>query len=120
MMWAMVNSARSKEGLKPLKMDAPLSEAARAHGRDMFEKGYFSHVTPDGLTPPDRLDHAKISYGVMGENLALAPDTGIAHDGLMKSPGHRANILNPKFRKVGIGVIDGGVYGEMFVQEFSD
>jgi len=38
----------------------------------------------------------------------------------MNSPGHRANILGASFRRVGIGVIDGGVYGEMFVQEFTD
>jgi len=44
----------------------------------------------------------------------------LAMQGLMNSPGHRANILSPSFHKVGIGVLDAGIYGEMFVQEFTD
>lgn len=119
-MLKLVNAERTKRGLRPLALSTALTAAARAHARDMFERGYFSHVTPEGLTPPDRLDRAGIPYGVMGENLALAPDVTIAHDGLMNSPGHRANILGAAFTRVGIGVIDGGVYGEMFVQEFTD
>jgi len=119
-MLTLVNAERTKRGLRPLVLSSSLTGVARAYARDMFERGYFSHVSPEGLTPPDRLDRAGIPYGVMGENLALAPDVLIAHDGLMNSPGHRANILGASFRRVGIGVIDGGVYGEMFVQEFTD
>ncbi len=119
-MLALVNAERTKRGLRPLVADPGLTAAARAHARDMFERGYFSHVTPEGLTPSGRLDRAGIPYDVMGENLALAPDTAIAHAGLMNSPGHRANILDADFRRVGIGVIDGGVYGQMFAQEFTD
>jgi uncharacterized protein YkwD len=63
---------------------------------------------------------ARINYSAAGENLALAPTTEFAHDGLMNSPGHRANILNGQFRRVGIGVMDGGIYGKMFVQEFTN
>lgn len=117
---ALVNAERAKRGLRPLVLSARLTDAARAHARDMFARGYFSHVDPEGRTPADRLDLAEIPYGAMGENLALASDVAIAHDGLMDSPGHRANILEASFRRVGIGVIDGGVYGQMFVQEFTD
>ncbi|MEO5953203.1 MAG: CAP domain-containing protein, partial [Chloroflexia bacterium] len=67
-----------------------------------------------------RMDTAGITYRTAGENLALAPSLDIAHEGLMNSPGHRANILNADFGRVGIGVLDGGVYGKMFVQEFRD
>lgn len=116
----LVNDERVKRGLRPLAVSTALTAVARAHAQDMFERGYFSHVAPEGLTPADRLDQAGISYGVMGENQALAPDLSVAHAGLMNSPGHRANILGASFRKIGIGVIDGGVYGEMFVQEFTD
>jgi uncharacterized protein YkwD len=63
---------------------------------------------------------AGIKYMDAGENLALAPTVEIAHKGLMKSPGHRANILSPAFRKVGIGVIKNDVYGMMFSQEFAN
>jgi uncharacterized protein YkwD len=66
------------------------------------------------------MDKAGVKYTVAGENLALAPDVNIAHNGLMNSPGHKANILTPEFRKVDMGVINGGKYGEMFSQEFTD
>ena len=66
------------------------------------------------------MEKAGISYQAAGENLAYAPNVDVAHTGLMNSEGHRANILSADFGKVGIGVIDGGVYGKMFVQEFTD
>jgi uncharacterized protein YkwD len=55
---------------------------------------------------------------VAGENLAMAQSLNIAHDGLMKSPGHRANILRLHFGRVGIGVLDGGRDGLMVTQNF--
>jgi uncharacterized protein YkwD len=55
-----------------------------------------------------------------GENLAYAPSVAIAHEGLMNSPGHRENILRASFNKLGVGVIDAGVNGKMFCQEFTN
>jgi uncharacterized protein YkwD len=52
--------------------------------------------------------------------LAYAASVDLAHNGLMRSPGHRANILSADFGQVGIGVIDGGIYGKMFTQEFTN
>ena len=66
------------------------------------------------------MDRAGISYSIAGENLALAPSVVRAHDGLMNSSGHRRNILDPAFTKIGIGAIDGGVYGKMFTQIFTN
>lgn len=119
-MLSLVNKERQIAGLPPVVADEKLRAVARAHARDMFARGYFSHITPGGISPFDRMAKASISFAYAGENLALAPNTGLAHKGLMKSPGHRANILSPNFGRVGIGVIDGGIYGEMFVQEFTD
>lgn len=119
-MLQLVNKERTSRGLAPLVMDSELRLLARAHAADMFKRGYFAHNTPEGKTPFDRMHDANIGFGVAGENLALAPTLDMAHTGLMNSPGHRANILNPQFRKVGIGVLDGGIYGKMFVQEFTD
>jgi uncharacterized protein YkwD/uncharacterized membrane protein required for colicin V production len=116
----LVNTERSKAGLGPLAMDAALRALARAHAADMFAQGYFSHTGRDGRSPFDRMHDAGIGYTTAGENLALAPTTDFAHQGLMNSPGHRANILNPDFHRVGIGVLDGGIYGKMFVQEFTN
>jgi uncharacterized protein YkwD/uncharacterized membrane protein required for colicin V production len=116
----LVNRERTQRGLPALEMDAELRLVARAHAADMFARGYFAHDTPDGTDPFERMRAANIIFGLAGENLALAPSLLIAHEGLMNSPGHRANILNGGFRKVGIGVLDGGIYGKMFVQEFTD
>lgn len=119
-MLIFVNRERKSQGLKELSLDTKLRDLARVYARDMFERGYFSHYNPEGKSPFDRMDEAGISYQAAGENLAFAPNVGIAHQGLMDSPGHRANILSAEFGKIGIGVIDGGIYGKMFVQEFTN
>lgn len=119
-MLSLVNQEREKAGLKALTMSSQLRELAREYAKDMFARGYFSHYNPEGQSPFDRMDKKGIKYSAAGENLALAPNVQLAHQGLMNSSGHRANILSSNFGKVGIGVIDGGIYGEMFVQEFTD
>lgn len=119
-MLKLLNEERVKRGLVPLVMDEKLRELARDHSRDMFARGYFAHVNPDGEDPFARMDRYNIKYLIAGENLALAPTTEMAHEGLMNSPGHRANILTPEYRKIGIGCINGGKYGLMFSQEFTN
>jgi uncharacterized protein YkwD len=120
-MLELVNKERVSRGFAPLTIDPRLTEVARAYAKEMFEHGFFSHTSQvDGSTPAERVERAGITYEIVGENLAFAPDVYIAHQGLMNSEGHRKNILYPDFRHVGIGVIDGGVYGRMFVQEFKD
>lgn len=119
-MLQLVNNERISRGLLPLKMDFNLRKLARDYAQDMLQRGYFSHYSPEGLSPFDRMRQYGIEFTTAGENLALAPSVQLAHQGLMKSPGHRANILSPHFQKVGIGVMDGGIYGKMFVQEFTD
>lgn len=117
-MLEMVNVERESQGLKPLQGDPQLSELARGHSRDMFKRGYFSHLTPDGRDLHDRLRTARLGYLTAGENLALAPTLTGAHQGLMNSPGHRANILRPQFGRLGIGILDGGAHGLMVTQNF--
>jgi uncharacterized protein YkwD len=117
-MLQLVNEERTKRGLKPLKWDPELVPVARSHSRDMFSRGYFSHYTLEGKDPFDRMKAAGIKYYTAGENLALGPTLKICHEGLMNSPGHRANILNPAYGRVGIGILDGGAYGLMISQEF--
>jgi uncharacterized protein YkwD len=119
-MLEMVNKERRAAGLKPLTMNADLTEVARAHSSDMLARGYFSHHSPEGKDAFDRMRAAKISFRLAGENLALAPTLKLAHTGLMSSPGHRANILRPQFAKVGIGIMDGGRRGIMVTQQFSN
>jgi uncharacterized protein YkwD len=117
-MLTLVNAERRTAGLKPVKPDPELTRVARAHSRDMFERGYFSHFSPEGRNLGDRLQHARIGYLSAGENLALAPTLNTAHTGLMHSPGHRANVLRPQFGRLGIGILDGGRHGLMVTQAF--
>jgi uncharacterized protein YkwD len=117
-MLRLVNQERTRRGLGPLVADTALRVVARGHSADMFERGYFSHYTPEGKDPFDRMRVAGIVFMTAGENLALAQTLSIAHTGLMHSPGHRANILNPAYHRVGIGIIEGGVHGLMISQEF--
>ncbi len=119
-MLMLVNKERAERNLPPLLADTLLIEVARIHAKDMFARGYFSHNTPEGFSPFDRMAKANVFYTSAGENLALAPNVDLAMQGLMNSPGHKKNILSPDFRKVGIAAIDGGIYGIMFTQEFTD
>ena len=117
-MLALVNKERRKAGFSPLIADPEMTRVARAHSSDMFARGYFAHESPEGKDPFDRMKDAHVKFITAGENLALAQTLEIAHTNLMNSPGHRANILNPAYGRLGIGVMDGGFYGLMISQEF--
>ncbi|MES1214226.1 MAG: CvpA family protein [Bacteroidota bacterium] len=114
----MINKERRKAGLPAFSPDPEMTNVARAHSQDMFRRGYFAHVNPEGKDPFDRMKEANVHFYAAGENLALAQTLQIAHTNLMNSPGHRANILNSSFHRVGIGILDGGFYGLMISQEF--
>jgi uncharacterized protein YkwD len=116
----MVNAERKTRGLKILVADGKLQLAAHSHAADMFTKGYFSHITPDGINPFERMKKLAIRYNAAGENLAHSNGLEAAHTGLMNSQGHRENILNKQFGKIGISILDGGLKGLMVVQEFSN
>ncbi|MDP2670995.1 MAG: CvpA family protein [bacterium] len=119
-MFSLVNKERKARGLKELLFDSALREVARDHCLDMFKRSYFSHYTPEGKSPFDRMKEAGITYLVAGENLAYAASVEVAHQGLMNSQGHRENILRGEFGHLGVGVIDGGLSGKIFCQEFKD
>lgn len=119
-MLRLVNRERTSRGLTALTANPTARAVARAYSRDMFARGYFSHQSLEGKTPFDRMTTGGVKYDRAGENLALAPTLRQAHEGLMNSPGHRANILSPDYRTVGIGIIDGGPYGLMVTQNFTD
>lgn len=114
----LVNRERGAAGLSPLSPDPELTEVARRHSSDMFARGYFAHDTPEGRNPFDRMKEGGVRFSAAGENLALAPSLQVAHNGLMNSPGHRRNIMDPRFGRLGIGVMDGGVRGLMVTQNF--
>jgi uncharacterized protein YkwD len=91
----------------PLAMDAALRRAAREHSRDMGSRSYFSHDSPDGRSPDDRMRAAGWSGKSSGENIYGGPPTAAAVvDGWVKSPGHCANLMGPGYRSIGIGYAD--------------
>lgn len=119
-MLSLVNLERKQKGLDPVIGNKTLQIVARSYCEDMLRRGYFSHYTPEGLSPFDRMINADIEFNFAGENLAIAPSTKLAMQGLMNSTGHRENILSLNFGEVGIGVMDAGIYGKAFCQEFKD
>lgn len=119
-MLVLINNERTAEGLDPLLWDEHLGKAARNHSADMFKSGYFSHQDLDGNSPLKRASEEEPYFIISAENIAYAPTLELAHSGLMESDGHRENILQPAFTRIGIGIIDGGEYGKMFTQVFAD
>lgn len=109
-MFALVNEARAAEGLAPFRRLAVLDRAAQIRTDDMVARDYFGHITPDGRTGyTDALASLGVSYAWAGENLAMnnhPPERSVtrAHEQLMESPTHRANIMEPRdFDSIGIG-----------------
>lgn len=115
----LVNQQRGARGLRPLVPHAGLSAVARAHGRELFAYGVFSHRSRDGRMPAQRVRDRGVRARMVGENLAYATDVHTAHARLMASAPHRRNILSPRFDLVGIAVMDGGA-GLLVVQIFTD
>ena len=103
-----MNRERAAAGLGPLRLNAALSAAAEDRMHDMFAKHYFEHVSPDGIDPFTWAEKRGYDYRQIGENLAVGyPRASDVVDGWMHSDGHRANILNPSFKLMGIGARKG-------------
>lgn len=114
----LVNKARAENNLPALKVDIALANVARTKSQDMIDNSYFSHNSPTYGSPFDMMKSFSIRYIKAGENIAGNQTVQAAHDALMKSPGHRANILNSDYTHIGIGIVEGGSYGNMFTQMF--
>lgn len=108
----LTNEKRGAAGLAHLSYNPTLSTAAYTKGRDMIDRDYWAHVAPDGTQPWKFLSDVGYRYKYAGENLAR--DFGnptAAVDAWMNSPTHRDNILNPKYKEIGIGVVEGDLAG---------
>ncbi|MDX3854975.1 CAP domain-containing protein [Streptomyces sp. AK02-01A] len=114
---ALVNEERAKAGCDPLRSDSGLDSLARDFSDEMAARGFFDHTDPDGRTPWDRADAAGIQ-GLGGENIARGQATAQAvMDSWMNSEGHRANILNCDYTRLGVGVHTGSG-GPWWTQDF--
>jgi uncharacterized protein YkwD len=108
-----MNNARAGQGAGVLSRDLALDDVALARARNLVANGYFDHYAPDGESAFSELGARGIYYRLAGENLArnnYAENRTVqaAFDGLMASPGHRANILEPRFTRAGIAVVLNG------------
>ncbi len=129
----LVNEERRKLGLSPLATDSQLSDIARSHSAEMRDKNYFSHDSPTPALhePMDRYravvnDTPRIvaeniyrvyTYGSADARRSVSEaDVRAGHDALMKSPGHRANILEPRVTRLGIGIV-ANAKGDMWITQ---
>lgn len=118
---SLTNENRDQKNLSPLSTNPMLQLAAQMKANDMATKGYFSHTSPDGLEPWYWLKQVGYSYSYAGENLAVDfVDSDDVTDAWMKSPTHRANMINQNYREVGIAVAPGKYKGRdtLFVVQF--
>ncbi len=111
-MLAAHNAARATANVAPLELDPKLVTIARARAEDMANRNYFSHTSPGGDTAFSLLGQASYTYTVAAENIARNnyPDAqcvGVAMDGFLNSASHKENIVDPRFKTVGIGVAQG-------------
>lgn len=108
----LTNQRRIAAGLSPLTLNANLSNAAQLKGSDMIDRDYWAHVSPDGTQPWSFFKRVGYGYRYAGENLARDfSSASAAVDAWMNSPTHRDNILNPKYKEIGIGVVEGDLAG---------
>ncbi|CQR73664.1 Cysteine-rich secretory protein family protein [Sporomusa ovata DSM 2662] len=115
---SLLNADRRANGLPDLQVDSRLTTLARNYAQDMLNRNYFSHYSPEGQSPFDRMKQAGITYSAAGENIAINRTVQQAEAAFMNSSGHRANILNSTYTKVGIGIAfdkSGNIY---IVQNF--
>ncbi|MFJ3639940.1 sigma-70 family RNA polymerase sigma factor [Streptomyces sp. NPDC090108] len=115
---ALVNKERATAGCGALTEDPDLEKAAQGQSDDMAARDFFDHTNPDGADPGERITAAGYRWSTYGENIAKGQATPAAvMDAWMKSPGHRANILNCAFKDIGVGVHK-GTGGPWWTQDF--
>jgi len=109
------NVARAAQGLKPLCADPRLTRAARSHSREMIKKDYFSHSSYNGESVIERLKRFGYHRSIYAENIAGGSGTFGKPDSIfrrwMNSPSHKSNILDRRFRPVGVGTYTGRYKG---------
>ncbi len=113
----LVNEIRVKNGLNALEADWELSRVARYKSQDMKDNNYFSHTSPVYGSPFEMIKNFGLSYKSAGENIAKGQTTPQAVvNAWMNSSGHRANILNKSYTKIGVGYVKSGNYWtQMFI-----
>ena len=108
----LTNQDRTNQGLVALEENYQLSEAAYLKAKDMLDKGYFSHQSPEGITPWYWIKKAGYNYKIAGENLAIGfLDSEEVFNAWMLSLPHQKNVLNPGYKETGIAILTGDFQG---------
>jgi uncharacterized protein YkwD len=116
---ADINAARAASGLDPLLVDDRLARAALAHARDMAAHGYFAHEGGNDGTLTDRLRRVGFDWTFQAENIALNSSEAHAHSAFLKSPWHRANILDSRGLYIGVAALSIGTNSTLYVEDFA-
>jgi len=111
-----INSARAAENIAAIALDAGLSKVAQAHADAMMKARLLGHDVGDG-DPAARVTEAGLSFKLVGENVAKAKTERAAHRAIYASPSHRANVLDARFKKVGLGVASDPKTGYLWIAE---
>jgi uncharacterized protein YkwD len=112
------NKERAARGLLPLKWSDDLARAARYHAVRMAQQNTLSHQFRGESDPAGRAREAGAHFSAMAENVAEGPTPEGLHEQWMKSPPHRANLLDPELNSIGVGIAQRN--GQIFaVQDFS-
>ncbi|MGI5922276.1 MAG: CAP domain-containing protein [Syntrophomonadaceae bacterium] len=109
-MLGYINAARAKVNAAPLTLDKALSDGAYLKSKDMAVNKYFDHNSPTYGSPFAMMSKLGIDYRTAGENIAKNISVKGAHEAFMNSPGHKANILNKSYKKIGLGFYQSGQY----------
>jgi uncharacterized protein YkwD len=117
---SLLNQARRLNRLPALVMDPSLRHVARLHSRDMATQGFVGHGSPGGVSFAHRVGTAVPGGTFVGENVTLARSVEQAHSAFVASSPHLRNILEPRFRRVGIGVAGAGDLGLFVTQDFAE
>ncbi len=102
-----VNERRISAGYAILLLDGTLNDVAQLHADDMARRTYLEHITPEGVTFEMRIDASGYSYRSAAENLGFASHASLIVPDWMRSPGHRVNIEDGSYRRVGVAVAQG-------------
>jgi uncharacterized protein YkwD len=117
-LFASVNQARRAQGLASLRWDESLATAARRHAEVMAEHGSAQHGFEGEPSLSARVKQAGVRFSWLSENVIQGPSPEFIHAQFMKSPPHRANILDRDMDSIGVGVVEQG--GQLFaVEDFS-
>ncbi len=109
----LVNNSRTEAGIEPLIENKDLTDFAYNKAQDMIDRGYFAHDTPEGKRPWQWIDRSVYDYVYAGENLAMDFITAeTLHNAFLKSPSHKKNILNQKYKEIGVAVVNGELNGK--------